>query len=725
MSPIDIFRDKKDYGAMALVLVLIFVTAIFSVSALRQWQEAAASVGQARVVMEKMLRIGTIFGDTESYGLRYLMTGRKEMLMAYYQQTNIMGQAIDQLGKLVTDNPEQKKMIDKLRELHRDRALQLQGVISAQELAMIRNSFDPASISSHDVVAAMLRRPSRADYNYRIRWLLGNMIGEQNRVLAERSDRRDRMLDKVNAIMLIAFGWGLIAALLGLFVVRNSRRQANLSLRADLEAEQAKRASREKSVFLANMSHEIRTPMNAIFGFSQLLAETGHEETRRHYVDSIKRSGEALLGLLNDLLDLSRIESGKIQLHPVATNLDELLDEPMALFAETARTKGIELRSEIIGTELAPVMMDALRVRQVLINLISNAVKYTEKGFVLVRVRSDPAQEPGRRDLRIDVQDSGVGIPPEQQKLIFEPFHQGQSVDGKMRQGTGLGLSITRRLLDVMNGKIWLASKVGKGTTFSIAILDLPLAELHGDDSPGETQKVDFDRLPPLKILIVDDVDWNRSLLAAYLKGSRHEVREAADGAGGLASAAEFRPDVVLMDIRMPGMDGMQASDRIRADPALESTRIVAVTAVSLSADERQQHGGFDGYLRKPFSKRDLYQQLHAMFGDAEHRDDSAERDRPSVPAPAIPASESVVGRYDAQLAERYLQLREQTLPRLLASMRMREIESVAREIQGLAQALEYPTLQHYAQRLVAAAGRFDVDDIRHLLRSSPPLSIH
>ena len=720
MNPIRIFRDKKDYGVLALVLVLIFVTAAFSLSALRQWQEATTRVGQTRVVMDRLMRIGTVFGDTESYGLRYLMTGRKELLIAYYQQTNTMGQAIDQLGKSAAGSPTQKKMIDELRELHRARALQMQSVISANELATIRNSFDPASISSHDVIAAMLRRPSGVDYNYRIRSLLSRMVGEQSRELARRSERRDRMFYKAGTIMLIAFGWGLVATVLGLFVIRNSRRQADLSLRADLEAEQAKRASREKSVFLANMSHEIRTPMNAIFGFSQLLAETGHEETRRHYVDSIKRSGEALLGLLNDLLDLSRIESGKIQLHPVATNLGELLDEPMALFAETAKKKGIELRSEIIGSELAPVMMDALRVRQVLINLISNAVKYTEKGFVLVRVRSDPAQEPGRRDLRIDVQDSGVGIPPDQQKLIFEPFHQGQSVDGKTRQGTGLGLSITRRLLDVMNGKIWLASKIGKGTTFSIAILDLPLAELSGGDSPGETQKVDFDRLPPLKILDVDDVDWNRSLLAAYLKNSHHEIREAADGAGGVALAAEYRPDVVLMDIRMPGMDGIQASGRLRADPALESTRIVAVTAVSLSADEQQPHGGFDGYLRKPFSKRDLYQQLHGLFGESEQPERSAEPDR--QPAPALPGSESVVGRYDAALAGRYLQLRENALPRLLTSMRMREIESVAREIQGLAQALEYPSLQHYAQRLVAAAGRFDVDDTRHLLRSSPPL---
>lgn len=725
MNPIKIFRDKKDYGAMALVLVLIFVTSIFSVSALRQLQDATVSVWQTRGVMEKLMRVGMIFGDTESYGLRYLMTGRKELLMAYYQQTNTMGQAIDHLGRLATDDPEQKKMIDNLRELHRERALQLQGVISAQELATIRNSFDPTSISSHDVVAAMIRRPSGVDYNYRIRLLLGNMAGEQSRVLAQRVDRRDRMLAKVNTIMLIAFGWGLVAALLGLFVIRNSRRQAEQSLRADLEAEQAKRASREKSVFLANMSHEIRTPMNAIFGFSQLLAETGHEETRRHYVDSIKRSGEALLGLLNDLLDLSRIESGKIQLNPVATDLGELLDEPMALFAEPARAKGIELRSEIIGTEIAPVMMDALRVRQVLINLISNAVKYTEKGSILVRVRSDPAQEPGRRDLRIDVQDSGVGIPPDQQKLIFEPFHQGHSVDGKLRQGTGLGLSITRRLLDVMNGKIWLASKVGKGTTFSIAILDLPLAELHGGDSPSQARKVDFDRLPRLKILVVDDVDWNRSLLSAYLKDSHHQIREAVDGASGVALAAEFTPDVVLMDIRMPGMDGLQARDRIRADPALESTRIVAVTAVSQSTDEPQQQGSFDGYLRKPFSKRELFQQLHGLFGDAPHSDDSVGQDERPLPAPVASSSESVIGRYDAALAERYLQLREHTLPRLLGSMRMREIESVAREIQGLAQALEYPSLQHYAQRLVAAVGRFDVDDTRRLLRSSPPMPMN
>ncbi|MGH8498551.1 MAG: ATP-binding protein, partial [Methylococcales bacterium] len=459
--------------------------------------------------------------------------------------------------------------------------------------------------------------------------------------------------------------------------------------------EQARRASEEKSTFLANMSHEIRTPMNAIFGFTQLLSDSVTAPVERAWVLSIKKSGQLLLGLINDVLDLSKIEAGKMQLHVQATDLHDIINETVMLFKPMAAEKGIFLTHEIDAAADAPLMLDAQRLRQVLINLLSNAVKYTEHGGVIIKLMLTPAADPKLRDIRLLITDSGVGIDADQIERIFDPFHQAESPDGKVRQGTGLGLSISRRLIDLMNGRIEVNSDLGKGSTFMVEIPNVPVAQTMPVRHELAQANVDFNLLPPLKILVVDDVIWNTEIAAGFLANSHHEVHIANSGLEALASAKTLKPDLVLMDLRMPGMSGYEASDAIRSDPVLQDRNIaiVAVTASSLGDDEKALRESFDGYVRKPYTPIELFGALHSIYCSPE----------------ALPEAAKAPGKWTPELRARWRHLQGESLVELRNSMRIREIGDYAQQLHKFAFEAEFELLGSHALVLQRAVQQFDI----------------
>ncbi len=477
------------------------------------------------------------------------------------------------------------------------------------------------------------------------------------------------------------------------------RAEAELST-AKLAAEEANAA---KSDFLAHMSHEIRTPMNAIFGFTQLLSESIQAPLERGWIAAIKKSGELLLSVINDVLDLSKIEAGKLDLHPQPTNIVDILDDMVAMFAPLAAEKGIRLVRDI-DVDPEPVLLDTQRVRQVLMNLVSNAVKFTETGGVTIRLEVADGETAGLRNIALVVADTGVGILPAEISRIFEPFCQAESPDGKLRQGTGLGLTISRRLIHAMSGQIEVRSALGEGTTFTVRIPGVATADLlPAHSTAGED--VDFDQLPPLSILVVDDVPWNLEVAAGYLRNSHHDIHLAGNGLEGLTSARTLRPDVVLMDLRMPIMDGYEACTAMRAEASLAHTAIIAVTASSLGKEEGALRRGFDDFVRKPYSPTQLFQALARSVG------------RAAQAHPPHAADEGVPGVWNPDLRSHWQELQQIQLPALAGSMRMRELGEFAQRLGALADDACYPDLRILATALTSSIDSFDVKRIGEILQ--------
>ncbi len=373
----------------------------------------------------------------------------------------------------------------------------------------------------------------------------------------------------------------------------------------------AETANKAKSDFLANMSHEIRTPMNAILGFTDLLSEQIQDTKLKSFVKTIQSAGKTLLTLINDILDLSKIEAGQLRIEKTACNPHTLLSKTGDIFSLSMREKNIDFIIEIDPIIPISLMLDEVRLRQVLFNLIGNAVKFTEKGFVKVKAYTKNENKVhSKLDLIIDIQDTGKGISEDQQSIVFQAFEQSSGQSVKKFGGTGLGLSISERLVKLMGGHILLNSQPGKGSTFTIKLINVPIASVAStkeaeDISSTSNIHISFS---PGKILIVDDIADNRSLLLANFSDTKLIAVEAKNGLEAVKLAKQQSFDLILMDIRMPTMDGYQAAKEIKS---FSDTPIIALTA-SIMTDEFKQEksNNFQGYLRKPVLKKELMVKL-------------------------------------------------------------------------------------------------------------------
>jgi signal transduction histidine kinase/DNA-binding response OmpR family regulator len=695
------FRHRVNNGLLALAFVLIIATSLVSVWSTNALSDSIEKVSHTYMVKNLVVQMSTALGGVEANGLRYMITGKSEYLMMHRQAIQEMDRVNVELAAVTQDNHAQQKNVSDF--------IQLYDKLVERSNASLKIKQKAIEAGDEQTPINRIRDGKGSSLVREMRDVLARMAAEEDRLMAQRADERDALVKQTNATVLIANGLALVAGVLGFAAIRRSQRESETILLVELKAAQARRASEEKSVFLANMSHEIRTPMNAIFGFAQLLSESVTAPVERDWVLSIKKGGQVLLGLINDVLDLSKIEAGKLQLNAQPTDLNEVIGETMELFSPLAAEKGIFLTREVDEVSLEPVVVDGQRVRQVLMNLISNAVKYTEQGGVVVRLSMSRSRDPGLRDVRILVSDSGVGIARDQLTHIFDPFHQSESPDGKVRQGTGLGLSITRRLVDLMRGRIHVDSELGNGSTFLIEIPELAVADALPLATVLSDERVDFNRLSPLTLLVVDDVTWNAEVAKGYLRNSHHTVHLASDGLEGVAAARALHPDVVLMDLRMPRMNGYEARDAIRTDPRLKGVAIVAVTASSVGGEERALRSTFDGYIQKPYTPADLFATLNALFGAT----DAAVAE----PAAADTAqAEADLAAPDAGIEARWRRLRNDTLVELRRSMRMREIAAAAEELREIAADWPNRRLGDHAARLAAAVERFDVSAVKQLL---------
>jgi two-component system sensor histidine kinase/response regulator len=394
----------------------------------------------------------------------------------------------------------------------------------------------------------------------------------------------------------------------------------------------AEAGSRAKSEFLATMSHEIRTPMNGILGMTELLRNTMLSAQQRRFADSVQQSGEHLLSIINDILDFSKIEADKLHLESIHFNLRQLVEDLACLFARPAESKGLEMVCSVPHDLPVAVQGDPVRLRQILTNLVSNAIKFTSQGEIVVRV-SLLAEDVWQARLRFEVQDSGIGISEEAQARLFQAFVQADGSTTRRFGGSGLGLAIARRLVDLMHGEIGLHSQAGKGTLFWF---EIPLRK----QEPSARAPLDLaGHLAGLRVLVVDDNATNREILANQLAGWRMLHSAAVDAHDALrqlaATTAAF--DLAILDLHMPAMDGFELADAIRGDPRWADLPLLMLSSVSVGAGERgQQRAMLDCYLTKPVRQSDLYDAIATTVA----RRPPAERRLPAAATPAVVAGE-------------------------------------------------------------------------------------
>ncbi len=371
------------------------------------------------------------------------------------------------------------------------------------------------------------------------------------------------------------------------------------------ERDKANEANRAKSEFLANMSHEIRTPMNAILGFSEALVHKLENESHKRMIKSILSSGNLLLSLLNDILDLSKIEAGKLEVSPQPTNLGLVIEEIKLLFVEKAKIKGIDIFIEIDEGFPPVILLDEIRIKQVIFNLVGNALKFTHQGYIKMHLAFE-YKEDFLGHLFLSVIDTGIGVPKNQQDAIFEVFRQQNGQDNRKYGGAGLGLTISKRLVEKMNGIIKLESEPGEGSNFSVELPDVKVSENYIPEVDERYKALEHIKFKPASVMIVDDVNKNIEIIENHLYDLGFTVFSAESGYIALEILKFNKPDIILLDLRMPNMDGSEVAKRIKADKDLCNIPIVAYTASVFGIDNNNEFKNFDNRLFKPVRKVEL-----------------------------------------------------------------------------------------------------------------------
>jgi signal transduction histidine kinase/response regulator of citrate/malate metabolism len=498
------------------------------------------------------------------------------------------------------------------------------------------------------------------------------------------------------------------------------RKHAELGLKQ--AKKQAETASRAKSEFLANMSHEIRTPLNAVIGFSDILASKVTDNKQKSYLNSIQTAGKSLLTLINDILDLSKIEAGRLDIQYEPVNPQIIFTELQQIFSLKIAEKNIELIMDIEETLPPALFLDETRLRQVLLNLIGNAVKFTESGYIKLSANKIYTEdEHSKVDLIIAVEDSGIGIPADQQALIFESFRQQDGQSTRQYGGTGLGLAITKRLIEMMNGQISVKSTPGKGSCFEIALHEVKVAvalPAVRQDNTFNPNNITFEKA---RVLVVDDIESNRDLIKEYLSQVNLEVISAENGQEALQFVEEYHPALILMDIRMPEMNGYEATKLLKDNPNIADIPIIALTAsVALDKKAKIEAHGFDGYLAKPINISELLGEL-SRYLKYTKKNNTAK----AVENEEIENMSHFISSDKARLPELIETLEKTLMPHwedLQGALDIANIEEFAENLKRLGEKYQLSYFIKYGDKILKLTELFDFEELENTLNQFPKL---
>lgn len=478
----------------------------------------------------------------------------------------------------------------------------------------------------------------------------------------------------------------------------------------------AEKANQAKSEFLANMSHEIRTPLNAVTGFSELLYFGTTDPKQQNYINAIKIAAKSLLTLINNILDMSKIEAGMLDIRTEPVHLKRLFEDTIQIFQETARSNGIRFELDLADDFPACLMLDENRIRQVLVNLVGNAVKFTEKGYITLGAK---CRESGKNqvDLVISVADTGPGIAKEDHQKIFEAFKQLDGSGTRKHSGTGLGLSICKRLIELMSGQIAIASEENAGSRFDIRLNGIEIGS--ADELLGvESQTFDIENLLFKKhnVLIVDDAESNRTVIKELLCKVNLTVQTAQNGQEALDVIHKSRPDLIFMNIKMPVMDGETATKKLKAASKTKRIPILALTAgIDFEKKRHLVEAGFDGYIAKPVDTHKLFTELSRFFKYT--MKEETQKD--------ISASDSI----DIETVQNPVQLISILKNEILTSIQNLEQAMIIGQIEGLGHRLRelgsnhhLALLTRFSEDLIGCVNVYDVIGINKKIRELPLL---
>ncbi len=487
----------------------------------------------------------------------------------------------------------------------------------------------------------------------------------------------------------------------------------------------AEAASRVKSEFLANMSHEIRTPMNAILGFSEILEGKIRNEQHRQYLALIRASGKSLMTLINDILDLSKIEAGKMKLKYEPINPVFVFKEIAGMFSQKIEHQGLKFVLETDQNLPEYLFLDEARLRQILFNLVGNAVKFTESGTIKLTAKTRIYDEISDVvDFIFAVEDTGIGIPEDQKTTIFNAFEQQSGQDHATYGGTGLGLAITKRLAVMMGGVISVSGEKGQGSTFTVTLKNVRKTGVA--DTPGIKTDISVDSIifDKAVILIVDDIKPNLMLLIGLLQDYGFEFIMAENGTEACDLARRRRPDLILMDMKMPVMNGYEATKILKAGDYTKAIPIIAVTAAAMKDTEKEISALCDGYLKKPIKETDLVHEL-ARFLKHTFEEPSSENTKMLTKDVDICSQETFTPKIHARVPEMIHILETSFLPKweeINGMVIMDDVKQFATELKSVAREYRVQPLITYGDNLYRSVQSYDVVEVKKLLKGFPKL---